>query len=64
MVVQADTLDKGGGEKESQRDGTKERWTFQQHRVVWCSKKAKEKEMAKQWRKGVTDTTRIGWRFI
>ena len=34
------------------------------HCVVWCLKEFKEKEMAKQQKKGVADTTQIVWRLV
>ena len=43
MVVQADALDKGGGEKESRRDGAKEGWVSIKHCIMWCSKKVKRR---------------------
>ena len=42
VVVQADALDKGGGEKERRRDGAEERWVLEKHRIVWCSKKSEK----------------------
>lgn len=35
VVVQANALDKGGGEQKSRRDGAKERWFLKKYRIVW-----------------------------
>ena len=43
MVVQVDALDKGGEEKESRRDGAKERWVLEKHCIVWYSKKVQRR---------------------
>ena len=32
--------------------------------MVRCLEKVKEKEMAKRQKKGVADTTQIGWRLV
>ena len=57
MVVQADALDKGGGEEESRRDGAKERLVLEKHRIVWCSKSVKRRPSDE---KEVVDMTRVG----
>ena len=36
VVVEANaSVDKGGGEQKSRRDGGEERWFFQKYRIVW-----------------------------
>ena len=50
-VVQADALDKGGGEKESQCDSVKKHWVLEKHCIMLCLKKVKRQpsDQKKGW---------------